>query len=74
MAAYLGLIPQINESRIFKGRTSLSRIGPSRSRSKIYLAAVSAFNHNPDIKTQKTSSKGRKNQISEFGVAMRKLV
>ena len=52
-AAYVGLIPKLNESGSFKGRSTLSKIGPSRIRSKIFLAAVSAGTHNPDIKAQK---------------------
>jgi transposase len=35
-AAYVGLIPKLNESGSFKGRTTLSKIGPSRIRSKIF--------------------------------------
>lgn len=53
-AAFVGLIPRLNESGSFKGRTTLSKIGPSRIRSKIFLAAVSAGKYNPDIKAQKS--------------------
>lgn len=42
VAAFVGLIPRLNESGSFKGRTTLSKIGPYRIRSKIFLAAVSA--------------------------------
>ncbi|WP_040726935.1 IS110 family transposase [Thiomicrorhabdus sp. Kp2] len=75
LAAYLGLIPQINESGIFKGRTSLSKNGPSRIRAKLYLAAVKAFTHNPDIKSQKERLlKAGKTKMQALGAAMRKLV
>ena len=74
LAAYLGLIPQINESGIFKGRTSLSKNGPSRIRAKLYLAAVTAFTHNPDIKLQKERLlKAGKTKMQALGAAMRKL-
>ncbi|WP_370661009.1 transposase [Psychrosphaera algicola] len=53
VAAYVGLIPRLNESRTFKGRTTLSKTGPSRIRAKLYLAAVTAGKHNPDIRRQK---------------------
>ncbi|WP_222433365.1 transposase, partial [Vibrio sp. T20] len=47
------------ESGSFKGRTTLSKIGPSRIRSKIFLAAVSAGKYNPDIKAQKKAALSR---------------
>nr|WP_082664306.1 transposase [Pseudoalteromonas sp. 10-33] len=53
--AYVGLKPKLNESGSFKGRATLSKIGPSRIRSKIFLAADSAGTHNPDIKAQTKS-------------------
>lgn len=52
-AAFVGLTLKLNESGSFKGRTTLSKIGPSRIRSKIFLATVSAGEYNPDIKAQK---------------------
>ncbi|WP_181257725.1 transposase [Vibrio splendidus] len=52
-SAFVGLTPKLNESGSFKGRTTLRKIGPSRIRSKIFLAAVSAGQYNPDIKAQK---------------------
>ena len=42
VAAYVGLIPRLNESGVLKGRSSLSKSGPARTRSKIFLAAVCA--------------------------------
>ncbi|TMS93405.1 hypothetical protein CWB58_09320 [Pseudoalteromonas sp. S201] len=44
---------KINELGSFKGRTTLSKIDPSRILSKIFLAAVHAGTRNPDIKVQK---------------------
>ena len=48
VAAYVGLIPKLNESGTFKGRTTLSKTGPSRIRSKLFLAAVCAGTHNEE--------------------------
>ena len=58
----------------FKGRTTLSKVGPSRIRSKLFLAAVCASTHNPDIGMQKQRllSAG-KTKIQALGAAMRKL-
>ena len=75
VAAYVGLIPKLNESGIFKGRTSLSKSGPSRIRSKLYLAAVSASRHNPDIAAQKNRLiQAGKSKMQALGAAMRKLI
>ncbi|WP_345779320.1 transposase [Photobacterium damselae] len=40
-AAFIGLIPQLNESGKLKGRTPMSKNGPSRVRAKLFLAAIS---------------------------------
>jgi len=45
VAAYIGLIPKLNESGKLKGRTSLSKTGPSRVRAKLFMAAVTACKH-----------------------------
>ncbi|HIF9205862.1 hypothetical protein C5F63_14835 [Photobacterium damselae subsp. damselae] len=46
-AAFIGLIPQLNESGKLKGRTTMSKNGPSRVRAKLFLAAMSASTHPP---------------------------
>lgn len=75
VAAYVGLIPRLNESGAFKGRSSLSKSGPSRIRAKIFLAAVCAGTHNPDIKAQKIRLKNAgKTNMQALGAAMRKLI
>lgn len=75
VAAYVGLIPKLNESGIFKGRTSLSKSGPSRIRSKLYLAAVSASKYNPNIAAQKDRLiRAGKSKMQALGAAMRKLI
>ena len=75
VAAYLGLIPTLNESGNMKGHTRLSKVGPARIRAKLYMAAVSAGVHNPDIKHQKERLlRNGKNKMQALGAAMRKLV
>ena len=75
VAAYVGLIPRLNESGVFKGRSSLSKSGPSRIRSKIFLATVCACTHNPDIKAQKDRLiYAGKTKMQASGAAMRKLI
>ena len=75
VAAYLGLIPKLNESGKLKGRTTLSKAGPTRLRAKLYMAAVVASMHNPDIKAQKDRLlKTGKTKMEALGAAMRKLV
>lgn len=48
-AAFVGLIPRLSESGNLKDRTTLSKVGWSRVRAKLFLAVVSASIHNPDI-------------------------
>jgi transposase len=75
VAAYVGLIPRLNEAGVFKGRSSLSKSGPSRIRSKIFLATVCACTHNPDINAQKDRLiYTGKTKMQELGAAMRTLV
>lgn len=75
LAAYLGLIPRLRESGKYKGRTMLSKSGSARIRAKLYMAAVCASTHNPDIKAQKDRLlKAGKVKMQALGAAMRKLV
>lgn len=75
VAAYLGLIPKLRESGKFKGRTMLSKVGSARIRAKLYMAAVCASTHNPDIKAQKQRLlKAGKLNMQALGAAMRKLI
>lgn len=74
-AAYLGLIPKLNESGKRKGRTTLSKTGSARIRAKLYMAAVSATTHNPVIKAQRERLlKAGKVKMQALGAAMRKLI
>jgi transposase len=71
VAAYVGLIPRLNESGVLKGRSSLSKSGPARTWSKIFLAGT----HNPDIKAQKVRLiHAGKTKMQALGAAMRKLI
>ena len=75
-AAYLGLVPVQHESgSSVRGRSKLSKAGNPVIRAKLYMAAVVAIRHNPDIKAQyqRLTSKG-KSKMSALGAAMRKLV
>ena len=75
VAAYLGLIPKLRESGKFKGRTMLSKTGSIRIRAKLYMAAVCATTHNPDIRAQKQRLlRAGKVKMQILGAAMRKLV
>ena len=74
-AAYIGLIPRLRESGKLKGRTMLSKMGSARIRAKLYMAAVCASTHNPDIKAQKARLlKAGKVKMQALGAAMRKLI
>lgn len=75
LAAYLGLIPRLVESGAFKGRSHLSKTGPSMIRAKLYMATVTASNCNPHIKKQKERLLANgKCKMEALGAAMRKLV
>ncbi|UKA04421.1 transposase [Photobacterium damselae subsp. damselae] len=41
-AAFIGLIPQLNESEKLKDRTTMSKNGPSKVRAKLFLAAIAS--------------------------------
>lgn len=74
-AAFLGVIPQLKESGIWKGRAALSKKGSPRVRAKLYMAAIVASQHNPAIKAQKDRLlKNGKTKMQALGAAMRKLV
>ena len=75
VAAYVGLTPRLNEAGVSKGRSSLSKSGPSRIHSKIFLSTVCAFTHNPDINAQKDRLiYAGKTKMQELGAAMWTLV
>ena len=51
-ACYAGLIPKLQGSGKQRGRSSLSKEGPSRIRAKLYMAAIVATQHNPAVHRQ----------------------
>lgn len=75
-AAFVGLVPVEHQSgtSVHK-RTRLSKAGNPRIRAALYMAAVVALRHNPDIRAQYLRLLARgKSKMSAIGAAMRKLV
>lgn len=75
-AAFLGLIPVERQSgtSVFSP-PRLSKRGDGRIRGKLYMAAIVATRHNPDIRSQyQRLLKSGKAKKSAIGAAMRKLV
>lgn len=52
MAAFLGLVVKHSKSGLFKGKPRLSKNDSSDIRAKLYMPALGAIKHNPDIKGQ----------------------
>ncbi len=74
VAAYLGVIPKLNTSGNYKGRSTLTNNGPSKLRAKLYMASIVASEHNPDINAQRERLlKSGKTKMQALGAAMRKL-
>ena len=75
-AAFIGLTPVQHESGAsVRGRAHLSKTGNPVIRAKLYMAAVVAIQHNPDIKRQyERLLKRGKVKMSALCAAMRKLV
>ena len=74
-AAYCGLIPRLHESGKMKGRTTMSKLGPSKIRSKLYMAAVVAGQWNYKIQQQKIALLNNgKTSMQIIGANMRKLI
>lgn len=75
VAAFVGLVPKQQESGQWRGRTTLTKNGNGRLRAKLYLAAVVATQHNPDIRAQyRRLLNAGKTKMQAIGAAMRKLV
>ena len=75
-AAYLGLTPiEVHSGSSVHQPAHLSKIGPARWRAKLYLPAVVAAQHNPDVNAlyQRLRARG-KSKMAALGAAMRKLV
>ena len=75
LAAYLGLVPvQWESGTSVRGRTRLSKAGPSHLRKLLYMPAVVARQWNPHIKSfsDRLIAKG-KSKMAVIGACMRKL-
>jgi transposase len=73
-AAYLGLTPRQNQSGIIKGKTTLSKMGPSALRKALYMPSIVACQCNPDIHAlYERLLKAGKTKMSALGAAMRKM-
>lgn len=75
-AAFVGLVPIEHQSgSSIHRRARLSKTGSARIRAKLYMAAVVAIHHNPDIRAQyQRLRRNGKTKMSALGAAMRKLV
>ncbi|MDO5654452.1 MAG: transposase [Brachymonas sp.] len=76
VAAYLGLTPIERQSGTsVLGRSRLSKAGPAKVRATLFMAAVVAVRHNPDVKAlyERLLAKG-KSKMSALGASSAKLV
>lgn len=75
VSAFLGLIPKIQQSGLFKGKSRLAKTGSASIRSKLYMATVVATQYNPDIKDQyERLQNNGKCKMQALCACMRKLV
>lgn len=75
VAAFAGLIPVQNESGVFRGRSRLSKQGSAKLRAKLYMPAVVAIQHNPDLKAHYQRMLGNnKSRMQSLCGVMRKLI
>ena len=73
--SYLGVIPTEHQSgSSVRDKPHLSKTGPARVRGKLYMAALVAIRHNPDVCAfyERLLAKG-KSKMAALGAAMRKL-
>lgn len=75
LVAFAGLNPALRESGTLKGQVRLSKTGAPSLRSKLYMPAVSAKNHNPVVRSfcERLLARG-KLPIVTVCAAMRKLL
>lgn len=76
VTAYLGLNPRQHQSgSSVRGKTRMSKMGDSRLRSALYMPALVALKHNPDIKAfgQRLLLAGKPRMLV-VGAVMRKLI
>ena len=74
-AAFAGVVPRLQESGTWRGRSRLSKIGPSRLRKALYFPAITALRCNPTIRAvQRRLHTAGKPKMVIIGAAMRKLI
>lgn len=74
-AAFAGLVPRLQQSGQWRGRTRLSKIGPSRLRKALYFPALTALRCNPTIRaTAARLHAAGKPKMVIIGAAMRRLI
>lgn len=75
MAAFLGLIPRERASGTLRGKVMLSKKGSPKLRAALFMPAIVAKQHNPDIKAHYNRMLERgKTKMQAVGAAMRRLV
>lgn len=75
MAAFLGLVPKQHQSGVFKGHSRLAKNGSSQVRAKLFMPALVAIKHNPDVKAHYVRLLAHgKCKMQAVCAAMRKLV
>ena len=74
-AAFAGVVPRIQQSGQWRGRSRLSKIGPSRLRKALFFPALAALRYNPTIRANTASLRaaGRPKMVI-VGAAMRRLI
>ena len=75
LAAFCGLNPRLQESGIYRGKSTISRTGSGRLRAALYMPALSAMTYNPVIKAMKVrlAERGKTGRLVVCA-AMRKLL
>jgi transposase len=75
VAAYAGLCPREHQSGVFRGKTTLSKIGNRRLRKALFFPAMVAKTHNPTMRAfaEKLRAAG-KPKMAIIGALMRKLL
>jgi transposase len=74
-AAFAGLVPRLRESGSLRGRSRLSKIGPSRIRKALYFPALTAWRFNPTVRALyiRLRAAGKPHMVI-IGAAMRTLI
>jgi len=74
-AAFAGLVPRIQQSGQWRGRTRLSKLGPGRLRKALYFPALAALRCNPTIQASAARLRAAgKPKMVIVGAAMRRLI